>query len=711
MSLNWARVYTTNYDQLVEKACGRISKPLQVVRTNLDFQRLDSGKLELLKIHGCITRDRAHGHKDSMILTERDYADYNSYREALFAKLQFDLHTKNLLIIGQSLKDSHLRGLVDQVAKLAKDQGTSNSIRILVYSSDAGRMRLLQERGLKVASGTIAQLVDAHLTSRPRRNELPGRTAGKTLPTILLGRTVDLPAELGRASNAARMFAGGAATYADIDRGLTFPRSFEVEAVDYLHIAKVQFVTITGAAGVGKTTAARRVMSQLHAVGHPVYEHVDEFPLSWEQWGDVARGLQRAGKRAFLLVDDAFRHLTGINRLANQLADEKLDSLGVVLTAHSAAWSQRSKSGVLTRLGTETKLQRLDEGEIDSLVQLIRSNDDIRSLLDPVSQNMTRDQQIQLVKNKSAADMFVALKYLFATSGLDQIVLAEFAGLEDDVQEIYKVAALLEATYASAPRQVVLEVLDLAWSDIATILNRTKGVLHQKEVNRRDGLYVWRTRHPVIAQVISRFKYSDDAELYFILRKVIDALNSSMLLDRQIVPNLCDSEWGIGRIRDLDRQVRLLEMLCEKSMNRVPWHRLIGLWLGADLTMAESTIRRALAAVGYDSPIARYEVRLKLAKAQELKALGTNDYITLILEAEDAAKQAIEKWPESKYCYRSLADVGEALHAATGSSRILEESIEAINVAYDQILDDQLLRWRQHAEGLIRSSVVSGRDR
>lgn len=97
IGLGWARAYTTNYDELVEQACNQLGWPVQVIRTNHDFNRMDSGKFELLKIHGCITRDRGFGHSDSMILTERDYTGYGKYREALFAKLQFDLHTKNLL--------------------------------------------------------------------------------------------------------------------------------------------------------------------------------------------------------------------------------------------------------------------------------------------------------------------------------------------------------------------------------------------------------------------------------------------------------------------------------------------------------------------------------------------------------------------------------------------------------------------------------------
>lgn len=704
MSLSWARVYTTNYDQLVERACAQLDKPLRVIRTNHDFKKLDSDDFELLKIHGCITHDRAFGHADSMILSEMDYEEFATYRESLFSRLTFDLHTKDVLIVGQSLRDPHLRKLVDEVAAIAKKQGTANRIHVLVYSSDPARMRLLEERNLRVASGSLGDVTDALQTSAPPSAPTVTSAGTLRLPNQLLNRTVDVRAARAVGPNAARLFSGGSATYSDVADGLTFARMVEPELIDQLVEEKFQYLAIVGPAGVGKSTLARRILLQLGDAGHPAFEHVDEYPFAWEHWLSVARSAQDAGQRTYLFIDEAFKHLSGINRLVARMAEDEISALKLVLCAHSSSWSQRSKSGLLRRYGREEPLTQLEEVEIQNLVSLIRREPTISTLLDPEVAHQTRNQQVALVRGKATADMFVALKYLFANESLDTIVLEEFAQLDDDVQEIYKVASLLEATYAHASRQMILDVMDLNWSDIGLILDRVKGVLEQRCVSKRDGIYVWRTRHPVIAQVIARYKYHDQGELYFILRKIVDSLNSAMLLDRYIIPNLCDTEWGIGRLTDTGRQVELLELLCERSTNRVPWHRLIAIWLDQDLPTAEVTVRRAIKAVGLDSPIARYQVRLVLAKADELKRIGTNDYVALILEAEDRAREALGRWSDNKYSYLSLLEVGEALQRATGSTRVLEDARDEIASAYDFILDDQLLRWRQRAEGAIHSA-------
>ena len=165
----------------------------------------------------------------------------------------YDLHTKNALIIGQSLKDRHLRDLVDRVATLAKKQGTSNKVHILIYSEDTGRMRLLQERNLRVASGSMSQLTEA-LQEREARTV--GRSAPAvaraSLPRALLNRTVDIEAALAGQISVQRMFGGGSATYADIDGGLTFERTIELDVVDHLVHGKIQFSRLPGRLGLGR---------------------------------------------------------------------------------------------------------------------------------------------------------------------------------------------------------------------------------------------------------------------------------------------------------------------------------------------------------------------------------------------------------------------------------------------------------------------------
>src|SRR5579885_717724 len=99
-SFNWAGIYTTNFDRLVEIAYANAKKSLTVIRSNFEYGKAEfSGQTILYKLHGCITQDVSDGMKTGMTLTDNDYEDHREYREAIFRKLESDLTSKDVLII------------------------------------------------------------------------------------------------------------------------------------------------------------------------------------------------------------------------------------------------------------------------------------------------------------------------------------------------------------------------------------------------------------------------------------------------------------------------------------------------------------------------------------------------------------------------------------------------------------------------------------
>lgn len=110
-SFAWSAIYSTNFDRLMEDSYRAAGKELTVIRSNFDYGKRDALGISttLFKIHGCVTQDTVDGSNSRLVLTEDDYAAYLDYREALFRALESDLLTKNILIIGHSLRDPHLR--------------------------------------------------------------------------------------------------------------------------------------------------------------------------------------------------------------------------------------------------------------------------------------------------------------------------------------------------------------------------------------------------------------------------------------------------------------------------------------------------------------------------------------------------------------------------------------------------------------------------
>jgi hypothetical protein len=116
--------------------------------------------------------------------------------------------------------------------------------------------------------------------------------------------------------------------------------------------------------------------------------------------------------------------------------------------------------------------------------------------------------------------MFVCLKALFSAETLDEIILREYASLPESEQTLYRTTAALEAAGALPHRQMVLRVTGLPASIIAGALEILEGLVEEEEKTYSLGIYLWRTRHEVVAELISRYKFDAEAELKAAIEEV-----------------------------------------------------------------------------------------------------------------------------------------------------------------------------------------------
>lgn len=111
---------TTNYDALFEAAWASVfpKQPLAAVIVNdLDLSGgidipaiVSSGGSVLLKIHGCVKRD-----KEQLILTRRDYRTHYRANDQFFKLVRALLHEYHVLFLGFSHKDPEVSRLVEDV--------------------------------------------------------------------------------------------------------------------------------------------------------------------------------------------------------------------------------------------------------------------------------------------------------------------------------------------------------------------------------------------------------------------------------------------------------------------------------------------------------------------------------------------------------------------------------------------------------------------
>ena len=290
--------------------------------------------------------------------------------------------------------------------------------------------------------------------------------------------------------------------------------------------------------------------------------------------------------------------------------------------------------------------------------------------------------------------MFVCLKNVFATEELDNILLREFADLSEDEQTVYRIVAAIQAIGGRAHRQLVLRMLDVRADQVPELLGDLTGIVDEGTISERHGIYVWETRHPVIASIITRYKYSTDEELYRLLDEVIECTNPAIRIELVALNELCNADYGIRSLSDRSHRLALYRKLVDLVPGeRVPRHRLVGTLLDLNqLDLASQEIRQAETAVGLDRPLMRYQVRLALARARATPGIRPEDRAAIIRDAERHALHALQKYPDDKFSYISYADVGLAMADLTGETLILDRAIEQMAAAFETDVPDPALR-------------------
>lgn len=692
---SWSAIFTTNFDTLVEQAFRNERKPLTVLRSNFDYTDLaDQATTPLYKIHGSVEQDIVDGHRAGMILTERDYEAAQAYRQAMFRTLSGLMTTRDVLLIGYSLRDQQMRLELDEAARLHAQQGTPGRLFLLIHEEDVDRAALREQKGFTVAFGGVDEMMHALAEAQPvPRAVAPALIVPSKLPLRLRAITIDVRHAMGLTPNATRLFNGSAAAYADIDHDLTIPRDGEAGLKEAIEGGTARFLTVLGVAGVGKTSAARRVMQQLALAGFSAWEHRPEYPLDTGEWLGVDETLRSEELPGFLLIDDCQAHLGKINALAERLsANEGLSGLRLVLTCGSNQWRPRIKSPSLFRNGVVAELSSLSGNEIESLLSLLQAQEDIRGQVDDGFKSLSRDQQRERLKSRCSADMYVCLKNIFGHDALDTILLREYAALDAPQQDIYRHVAAIDATGGQVHRQLVLSILSVDASTVSALLNSLEGVVDEYDIRPDEGIYGWHTRHRVISQTIARYKYADINERAGLIERAIRAANPALWIDRKLLVDLCDRDFGIESLKDTGEQIRLYNLIIAIAPGeRVPRHRLVAHYLYDDqLDLAEQALRAAETDVSLDPPLSRYKVRLAIRRARTLPGVLEEDRYAMLLEAEQLALEGIRRFRNDKYAYFAYAEVAIAMYEVTERPDLIDNAKAHLRSALDRLLDPQL---------------------
>jgi hypothetical protein len=692
----WKSLYTTNYDDLIEQCYQRRGLSVSVYSSDFDFGAQHNPLApKLFKLHGTIDKDAVDGQRSRIILTDHDYDLTSMYREQLYNRLKSDLAGAMLIIVGHSLADPDIREIANKTASLNAQIENGGQIILLLYTRDEDRAALFESRGLTVCFGGIDEFFAGLLAKE-------FGSVATTVPDDPLDRHPALrpvTIDVAHASDPGRcdvrsMFNGRPATHADILAGLTFDRSVGADIVAQLNAEDTQAAVLLGTSGVGKTTTARQVLQKIRSQDVLCWEHKSDMPLVVGEWIELAADLRERGLRGVLLVDDAHQYLFEINDLSDQLLAADNPHLRLFLVATRHQWGPRVKSGTLYKYGKEFRLSQLSSEEIERLLQLVDINSSIKKLIEPQFNGFSRAEKRVRLADRCEADMFVCLRSIFASGNFDDIILREYAGLEPKYQDIYRYVAAMENAGVKVHRQLLVRLLNIPASSVASALDNLTDIVTEYDVDAKEWIFAWRTRHGVIASIVTRYKFSDTNKIVRLFEQVIQNLQPTYDIEIRTIRELCNIDTGIPSIPDKETQNRLLRMMISTAPGeRVPRHRLIrNLITSGDYDRAETEIRVFESDFALDGPVYRYKVDLMVARASRSPGLLREDRITILEEARDLALRAMNRFAWNKSLLNAYAELGLEYDKISGLYAVFDDAMERLRGAEDRLGDPDISR-------------------
>lgn len=102
-NLNAPLIYTTNFDDLIERTYRALGVRTQLIRNARDIAKATPGEVQIVKYHGDTSDD------SSLVLTETSYYRRLNFEAPLDLKFRADLLGRSVLFLGYSLSDINIR--------------------------------------------------------------------------------------------------------------------------------------------------------------------------------------------------------------------------------------------------------------------------------------------------------------------------------------------------------------------------------------------------------------------------------------------------------------------------------------------------------------------------------------------------------------------------------------------------------------------------
>lgn len=580
VQLPWDKIYTTNFDMLLEQAASsevvQSAGSLRVITsTTADVSVLSEEDIPYYKLHGSL--DIANTFDGKLILTKKDYREYEKYKKPLFKRLKTDIESRTFVFIGYSLIDTNFRAVLDDCRDELGVQTLPLSYAIvhnctpiqkeywrdrynieLIICDVVEFVTLLRETWINENCAVVPLL--QRRSSEYLRLDTSSRFQ-KVGDSFYLLRTSDVTGK----SNPKAFFRGAEPTWEDIRDKIPAQRDLYDTLIEGLFPELLDTTldpsayVITGAAGTGKTTLLYTIAYDLVAdFQAAVLIHVPGTPLDSRS---IAPLVEPDILRRFVVVvryaSEQFRELA---MFYQDVIRQKLP-VTLLLEDRTNQWHV-AKTSYSTKFDPiEFTLGSLSSNEIGGIIDTLSKFDCLEKL-----SGLTRPEQVSHFNELASDDLLVALRELTSINDFDQIVRDEYEKIPSEIaKQAYIYVAAIGQLDLAIRYETIIRVLNLTSSQLAQeLLNPTEGILIVGEdtgSSRHNIGFRLRARHPIIASVIFALAADNDAKKFVVINGILTELDPGYPEDMRL-------------LRELMKRKELVNTLEEHAMRRALFERL-----------------------------------------------------------------------------------------------------------------------------------------
>jgi hypothetical protein len=296
--------------------------------------------------------------------------------------------------------------------------------------------------------------------------------------------------------------------------------------------------------------------------------------------------------------------------------------------------------------------------------------------------------------------MFVCMRNIFASESFDNIILREFAGLEQQYQDVYRIVCALENAGIKVHRQLIIRLLKIPMQSTMSLLDNMTDIVSEYVINETRHIYGWRGRHPVISSIISKYKFNETDKLVKLYEQVIETAIPSYDIEVRSLIELCNVYTGIPTLPSKDVQNTLLRKIISLLPGqRVPRHRLIrNLTDMGHYDQAQTEIRIFERDFKVDAPVTRLKIELLIARATDSPGILVEDRLAILDQARDLAAAGIKRHPTSTGVFSAYCKVGINILRYSGDRSVFSEAMDKLHKAADRLADPEINTLIRHFE-------------